>query len=113
MKRVLLLCTDPPRLRQLRSHYERRAMRVTWYPHDQAYLLDLADRRPDLLVADLTLPVEPKLNVVRRARQAYPNLPVLLIGKGEFLRQEGLYQNEPGVAWAADLDQLPNDEGTP
>ncbi|HPM75460.1 MAG TPA: hypothetical protein PK961_00105 [bacterium] len=107
MKRVLLVCTDPPRLQQLRAHYERDDAHVAWYPHDQAYLLDLADERPALLVVDLTLPVAPKLNVVRRARALYPDLPVLLIGKGEYLRQEGLFQHEPGVAWTPDLDRLP------
>jgi len=106
MKKALIVANDPHNRNFLEKQYREAGYHPVSYLHPDAYFLALNDYRPDLLVVDLTIPMEPKLAVIDKARRRYPDLPVIVIGKGEYLRREGLFQEDQMVALVADLAAL-------
>jgi DNA-binding NarL/FixJ family response regulator len=47
---------------------------------DEASLMEAADKlRPDLIVADLSLPVTKEINVARRMRTAFPQIKLIIL----------------------------------
>jgi DNA-binding NarL/FixJ family response regulator len=47
---------------------------------DEASLMEAADKlRPDLIVADLSLPVTKEINVVRRLKTAFPQIKLIIL----------------------------------
>ena len=47
---------------------------------DEASLLEAADKiRPDLIIADLSLPVTVEINIARRMRSAFPGIKFIIL----------------------------------
>ena len=47
---------------------------------DEASLLEAAEKlKPDLIVADLSLPVTKELNIVRRMKMAFPQIKLIIL----------------------------------
>lgn len=107
MKPVLVVCNEPGRTFRIRQWYADQGAKTAWYPHYDAYLLDLAERRPPVMVVDLLLPIDPKLNLIAKAREQYADLPLVLVGKSEYLAAQNLFQNDAHVTLIDDIDQLP------
>lgn len=106
MKKALIVANDPHNRNFLEKQYREAGYHPVSYLHPDAYFLALHDYRPALLVVDLTIPMEPKLAVIARARQQYPDLSIIVIGKSEFLRGEGLLQNDPNITLVAEITAL-------
>ena len=47
---------------------------------DEASLIEAAEKlRPDLIVADLSLPVTKEINIVRRVKKAFPGIRLIIL----------------------------------
>ncbi len=104
---VALLIADDARERQfLLAACQRAGYQPVAYPNPGAYLLDLRDRRPALTLIRLTLPLDVKLTAAAKVREHYPDAPLVLIGKTEFLAAKNLFQDDPHTILLTSLDEL-------
>ncbi len=79
MPRVLVVDDEPAIRRVLRAYLERDGFDVAEAADGVAALAAVRTRRPDALLLDIGLPDLDGLEVMHRARQGYPDLPVLLV----------------------------------
>lgn len=65
---------------------------------DEASLIEAAEKlKPDLIVADLSLPVAHEINIARRLRRAFPNIKLIILS----VHDEGTAVGECLVAGAS------------
>lgn len=105
-KIALIVSDEAPRRNYLFQRFESAGMQPVSYLNQGAYLLDLEEREPGVMVIDLSMPVERKLQLVDRARQRYPSLKVILIGKREYLESKGRLDRIDNVVVCDRLEQL-------
>lgn len=105
-KIALIVSDEAHRRNYLFQRFEIAGMQPVSYLNQGAYLLDLEDREPGVMVIDLTMPVDRKLQLVGKARQQYPALKVILIGKREYLESKGRLDGIDNVVVCDSLEQL-------
>lgn len=79
MPRVIVVDDEAAIRRVLRAYLERDGFEVEEAADGTQTLDATRRRRPDALLLDIGLPDLDGLEVMRRARQTYPDLPVLLV----------------------------------
>ncbi|MCX8038102.1 MAG: sigma-54 dependent transcriptional regulator [Candidatus Sumerlaeia bacterium] len=79
MSRILIVDDDRALCRSLEIQLSAQGHMVKWANTAQEGLAALANGPPDLLLLDLKLPDQSGLDVLRRIRQKYAELPVVMI----------------------------------
>ncbi|MBW2000706.1 MAG: hypothetical protein JRJ29_22435 [Deltaproteobacteria bacterium] len=86
-KRVLIVSDELDRKNFLEFHVRLRSLRPVWYPNILSARLALKADPFALAIVDLGIPVEPKLELIKQCNENRPELPVVSIGKTEYLSQ--------------------------
>ena len=103
---ALIVADDPSRRTFLEQCFSHAGMATITYPNPGAYVNDLDAREPQVLVVDLSLPVEIKLGIVGEAIARYPKLKVITIGKRAYLEQENVFAGQRNVAMCDRIEEL-------
>lgn len=79
MEKVLLADNHQNMLEGVRTLLESKFEKV-FMVADEASLLEAAEKiEPDLIVADLSLPVTKEINIVRRLKKAFPAIKLIIL----------------------------------
>lgn len=105
-KRVLIVSDDPHRLNSLVQKVRQEGMVPVNYLNIMAARFAAQKDEFALLLIDLTLPLEPKLGLVRRYITREDASPVVVIGKGEYLEQSGALDSLKGIKLVSDLPEV-------
>lgn len=98
---LVLVVDDEPAMRMLVSRQlTSQGYRVLVAPDGAAALEMAVEHAPDLVLADLNMPVMGGAELLRRLRKKRPGLPILLMSgySADYLRREGMFDlDEPVV----------------
>ena len=104
-RHALVLSDDPRRQLILSRWVQAQGMQPVSYPVLGAYLLDIRDRKPELFVVDLLMPVEQKLALAVEVRKQ-TGAKTLVIGKSAYLREIRFTENHPDMEFIAGIEAL-------
>lgn len=87
--RVLVVSDGRERIHFLSHHIRSHHMRPTHYPNHWSAMHALEVDAFGMVVVDLTLPLESKLDLIKRACERQEEAKVVAIGKTEYLKSSG------------------------
>ncbi len=86
--RVLIVCDSPDRRNFLQYYVKSHGMTPIWYPNIFAARKALSMDTFFMLVVDLSIPIELKLNLIKDSREHQPHIRVMTLGKRDYLERE-------------------------
>jgi len=115
--RILIVSDSPDRHHFLEYHARRHGLTPVQYPNIMAARKAVRLDPFCMLVVDLSIPLEPKLALVREACQFQKQVQVMTIGKTEYLDKTGVLSHFPSVfsmdsitGFPLQLEGIPNPE---
>ncbi len=96
-KRVLIVSDDPQRLNSIVQKVRGEGMVPIHYLNIMAARLAAQKDNFFLVIIDLTLPLEPKLGLIRIYAGRDDHSPIVVIGKGEYLATSGALDGVEGI----------------
>jgi len=86
--RVLIVSDSQDRKNFLEFHVRKLNLRPIWYPNILAARMAIKSDPFVLVLVDLGIPVEPKLAFIKDCLNLQPHIPVISIGKTDYLSKE-------------------------
>ncbi len=105
-KRVLIVSDDPHRLNSLAQKVREGGMVPVYYLNIMAARLAAQKDDFSLVVIDLTLPIEPKVGLIRIYAGRENPSPIVVIGKSEYLDATGVLEPFKGIRRFGALEEL-------
>jgi DNA-binding NtrC family response regulator len=105
--RVLVVSDSPDRKHFLSHHIRSHGMHPISYPNYLSAMHALEVDEFAMVVVDLSMPVEGKLELVKRAAKLAENPRVIVIGKTQYLEESGV------LAALTSIEKLPGIQGFP
>ncbi len=105
--RILVISDSPERKNYIEYHVAARRYAPIWYPNIMAARKAVHADPFSAVIVDLSLPLEPKLDLIRQAVAKQTDATIISIGKMKFLEQEQIFSPESQVILADDLEALP------
>ena len=85
-QRALVISDDPARKEYLFNELKKRDFYPVSYPNIFAYRKAVEGDDFKIIVADLSIPIEPKLDIINRGAKKDPRPRLITIGKYEYLK---------------------------
>ena len=86
--RALVICDDTSRKEFLFSELKKAGLFPVWYPNIFAYRKAVSQDDIKVIIADLSMPIEPKLDIINRGAKKSPRPSLITIGKIEYLKTQ-------------------------
>jgi DNA-binding NtrC family response regulator len=104
--RVLIVCDSPDRVNYLSHHLRSHHMKPIRYPNHGATSHALKKDSFGMVIVDLTLPVENRIELVKMACVHQKNARIIAIGKTLYLEKAGVLNDFPSVELLPDIKEF-------
>jgi len=108
MKKALIITEDVSRREFLNQHLEKSGYYGVWYPNIFAYRKAIEIDPIEIIVADLMMPIEPMIDLIKRGAKKNPMPKLITIGKEEYLKSSNILKNYPMVISLKKLSEFPS-----
>ncbi len=105
--RVLIISDTPDRTHYLSHHIRLHHMKPIRYPNHGSAIRALEADSFGMIVVDLTLPIDSKIELIKAACFRQKNAKVLAIGKTLYLEKAGVLKDFPSVELIASIQEFP------
>jgi len=106
--RVLIVSDSPNRRNFLEHHVKCHGLAPIWYPNIMSAKKAIKSDPFSMVVVDLSLPVEPKLTLVRETYHYQPDAEVITIEKEEYLKNTGALSSFSSVVSIGSIESFPD-----
>lgn len=106
--RVLIVSDSPHRRNFLEYHVKCHDLSPIWYPNIMSAVNAIKSDPFSMIVIDLSLPVEPKLSLVKEIYHYQPDAQVITIEKGEYLKKTGALSSFSSVVSIDSIELFPD-----
>jgi DNA-binding NtrC family response regulator len=106
--RVLIVCDAPDRTHYLNHHTRSHNMKPIRYPNHGSAMHALKVDSFLMVVVDLTLPIDIKIELLKAACNLQKNARIIVIGKTQYLEKAGVLKDFPSVKQIPDIQEFPN-----
>ena len=106
--RVLIICDSPDRRNFLEYHLKYHNLAPIRYPNILSAVKAIKSDPFFMVVVDLSLPVEPKLSLVRETYHYQPDAQVITIEKEEYLKNTGALSSFSTVVSIDSIELFPD-----
>jgi DNA-binding NtrC family response regulator len=106
--RVLIVSDSPDRRNFLEYHVKCHDLKPIWYPNTLSAVMAIQSDPFFMVIVDLSLPIEPKLSLVRETYHYQPNAQVITIEKEEYLKKTGILSSFSSVVNIDSMDSFPD-----
>ncbi len=105
--RVLVICDNPHRKHYLEHHIRVCGLYPIWYPNIMAAHLAIRADRFRMLIVDLGIPVEPKINLIKETMGKQAGIPIITIGKIEYLESTNPFPSYMDLIKLSSIEAFP------
>lgn len=105
--RALIISDSPDRTHFLKYHIQGHGMKPIHYPNHGSALRALEADAFGMVVVDLTLPIESKLDLVKTACQRQKDAIVMTIGKTRYLQNARVLEGFDAVECLSTIQAFP------
>ena len=105
--RALIVTDSPDRKNFLEYHIKTQDLRPIYYPNIMSARMAVKSDPFSLVIVDLSIPVEPKLALIKECLESQPDTMVISIGKIEFLNSQKLLPKVPNVVSLESIESVP------
>jgi len=105
--RVLIVSDSPDRVNYLKHHIEFHHMKPIRYPNHGSAMHALKVDSFHMVVVDLTLPIDHKIELIKAACTLQKNAKIIAIGKNQYLEKAGVLDDSPSVELIPDIQGFP------
>ncbi len=107
-QKALVISEDTLRKNFLNQELEKAGFYPITYPNIYAYrkALELEDIK--IIVADLSIPLEPKIDIIIKGAKKIPSPSLITIGKQEYITQSKVFDNYPMVICLNNIQEFPD-----
>ncbi len=104
--RALIICDGPDRVNYLSHHLRSHHVKPIRYPNHGAASHALRKDSFGMVIVDLSLPIENKIELVKMACVHQKNASVIAIGKTLYLKKAGVLNDFPSVKLLPDIREF-------
>ncbi|MCP4576308.1 MAG: hypothetical protein GY846_08500 [Deltaproteobacteria bacterium] len=105
--RVLIVSDAPDRTHYLSHHIRLHHMKPIHYPNHGSTIHALKADSFNMVVVDLTLPIDSKIELIKAACVHQKDAKVLAIGKTLYLEKAGVLNDFPSVEQISSIQEFP------
>jgi ActR/RegA family two-component response regulator len=105
--RVLIVSDSPDRVNYLKHHIEFHHMKPIRYPNHGSAMHALKVDSFHMVVVDLTLPIDSKIEVLKAACNLQKSAKIIAIGKTRYIEKAGVLDDFPTVELIPDIQGFP------
>ena len=106
-KRVLIVSDTPDRKAFLEFHVKTMGLQPVWYPNILAARMAIRNDPFALTLVDLTIPLEPKLTLIKDCIHSQKDGMVVSIGKTEYLDKKKPLWEADSVVSLSSIESVP------
>lgn len=106
--RVLIVSDSPHRRNFLEYNVKCHGLAPIWYPNIMSAVKAIKSDPFFMVVIDLSLPIEPKLTLVRETYYYQPDAQVITIEKEEYLKNTGALSSFSSVVSIDSIESFPD-----
>jgi DNA-binding NtrC family response regulator len=106
--RVLIVSDTPDRTHYLSHHIRLHQMKPIRYPNHLSSMHALKVDSFCMVVVDLTLPIDSKIELIKTACIHQERAKILAIGKTLYLEKAGVLRDFPSVELISNIQELPD-----
>jgi DNA-binding response OmpR family regulator len=104
---ILIVSDAPDRTHYLSHHIRLHHMKPIRYPNHLSAIHALKVDSFRMIVVDLTLPIDSKIQLIKTACVLQKNARVIAIGKKLYLEKSGVLNDFPSVELITEIDKFP------
>ena len=104
---ILIVSDAPDRTHYLSHHIRLHHMKPIRYPNHLSAIHALKVDSFAMVVVDLTLPIDSKIELIKAACVLQKNARVIAIGKKLYLEKSGVLNDFPSVELITEMDKFP------
>ena len=104
--RVLIISDSPDRVNYLKHHIELHHMKPIRYPNHGSAMHALNVDSFAMVVVDLTLPIDHKIELIKAACALQKEAKIIAIGKTQYLEKAGVLDDFPTVEQMPDIQKF-------
>ena len=105
--RVLIISDSPDRINYLKHHIQLHHMKPVRYPNHGSAMHALKVDSFHMVVVDLTLPIDSKVELLKGACNLQKNAKIIAIGKTQYLEKAGILDDYLLVEQIHDIQEFP------
>lgn len=105
---VLIVCDTPDRTHYLSHHIRLHGMKPIRYPNHLSALHALKVDAFGMVVVDLTLPVDTKIELIKAGCMCQKSARILAIGKTLYLEEAEVLNDVPSVEQISNIQDFPD-----
>ncbi len=102
-RKILIISDSPDRKSFIEYYIRNQGFSPVWYPNIMSAYLAVKKDPFSLVVVDLSIPVEPKLELIRECLRLHPGILIITIGKSEYLKK---YRPLPEVPTIVNISSI-------
>ena len=102
-RKILIISDSPDRKSFIEYYIRNQGFSPVWYPNIMSAYLAVKKDPFSLVVVDLSIPVEPKLELIRECLRLHPGIIIIIIGKSEYLKK---YRPLPEVPTIVNISSI-------
>jgi len=104
--RVLIVSDSPDRVNYLKHHIQLNQMKPIRYPNHGSAMHALKMDSFAMVVVDLTLPIDSKIELLKAACKLQQKAKIIAIGKTQYLEKAGVLDDFPTVEKMPDIQKF-------
>ena len=105
--RVLIVSDSPDRRNFLAYHINHYGMAPVWYQNIFAAAKAVKNDPFSMIVADLLMPLDTKIHLIKKTSDLYPEMKVMTIGKREYLDKTEILAGCSSVMQLNSIESFP------
>ncbi|MCF8128845.1 MAG: hypothetical protein K9N10_10040 [Deltaproteobacteria bacterium] len=105
--RLLIVSDSPDRVNYLKHHIQLHHMRPIRYPNQGSAMHALKVDSFQMVVVDLTLPIDNKIELLKTACNLQKNAKIIAIGKTQYLEKACVLSDFPSVEQLSSIQEFP------
>jgi len=105
---VLIISDSPDRRNFLRYHITCQNLKPLWYPNILSARKAIREDPFSMVVVDLSLPVEPKLTLMKEVSYYQPDAQIITIGKVKHLKGMGTLPSLSSIESIDSIETFPD-----
>ena len=106
--RALIISDDLDRRNFLHYHMRCHYLTPIWYPNIMSAVMAVRQGFFSMVVVDISIPIEPKLTLVREVYCRQPGIQVITIGKEEYLKKTRVFSSFLSVVNINSIELFPD-----
>jgi DNA-binding NtrC family response regulator len=106
-QKALVITEDISRREFLNQQLEKLGYYPVWYPNIFAYRKAIELEEIKMVIADLSMPIEPKIDIIKRGAKKEPQPKLITIGKQDYLKSSKVLADYPMVLSIDNIQDFP------